>query len=375
MHHSVNHPSPRQLSADDARIQWDSGPSLCSQRVEVHGGSIEVRRGRFRGGAAEGVEVIRLDTGPAQLMVLPTRGMGVWRLHCQGVPFGWQSPVRGPVHPTLVPVWDPSGLGWLEGFDELLVRCGLESNGAPEFDANGRLRYPLHGRVANLPAGRLTVEIDADAGLLSLTGEVIESRLFFQHLRLQSRITVRAGSNDVEIEDRVSNDASRPATAQLLYHINVGPPVLGEGAEVLATVDDLQPKDRVSAAERDRWSIIGPPESGYVERVYFARPRPAAGEKRARAMLRSADQSSGLGVSFDCEALPHFVLWKNTAAIEDGYVVGMEPATNLPNRRSDEASAGRVVRLAAGETATFRVGLHPRVGREQVAAWASGVRL
>ena len=36
---------------------------------------------------------------------------------------------------------EPSGLGWLDGFDELLVRCGLESNGAPEFDADGRVVY------------------------------------------------------------------------------------------------------------------------------------------------------------------------------------------------------------------------------------------
>ena len=33
---------------------------------------------------------------------------------------------------------DPGGLGWLEGFDELFVRCGLDSNGPPLFDAQGR---------------------------------------------------------------------------------------------------------------------------------------------------------------------------------------------------------------------------------------------
>ena len=28
-------------------------------------------------------------------------------------------------------------MGWLEGFDELMCRCGLESNGAPDLAANG----------------------------------------------------------------------------------------------------------------------------------------------------------------------------------------------------------------------------------------------
>ena len=72
-------------------------------------------------------------------MVLPTRGMGIWRVTAAGrsgtADVGWKSPVRGPVHPAFVDLGEPSGLGWLDGFDEFFVRCGLESNGAPDFDA------------------------------------------------------------------------------------------------------------------------------------------------------------------------------------------------------------------------------------------------
>ena len=60
-----------------------------------------------------------------------------------------------PAPPAFVPLWEPSGIGWLSGFDELLVRCGLESNGGPEFLPNGSLRYPLHGKIANIPAHQL----------------------------------------------------------------------------------------------------------------------------------------------------------------------------------------------------------------------------
>ena len=63
--------------------------------------------------------------------------------------------MRGPVHPKFVPLAEPSGVGWLDGFDELLCRCGLVSNGAPEFDERGQLRYGLHGRIANLPARKV----------------------------------------------------------------------------------------------------------------------------------------------------------------------------------------------------------------------------
>ncbi|NOY28743.1 MAG: DUF4432 family protein [Planctomycetes bacterium] len=103
---------------------------------------------------SDGVQVIEVDTGRMRLSILPTRGMGIWRAELpDGERLGWKSPVHGPVHPKFVPLTDPSGLGWLDGFDELVVRCGLESNGGPAFDEeNGRLVYPLHGRIANRPA-------------------------------------------------------------------------------------------------------------------------------------------------------------------------------------------------------------------------------
>src|SRR5438046_2587173 len=104
----------------------------------------------YEDGIRAGVDVLALDNGKLRLDVVPTRGMGIHRVAVKGdqeVPtIGWKSPVRGPVHPSLVNLGEPSGLGWLDGFDEFLVRCGLESNGAPDFDSKtGRLTYPLHG--------------------------------------------------------------------------------------------------------------------------------------------------------------------------------------------------------------------------------------
>ena len=82
----------------------------------------------WRGGLADGVFSVEINTGKALFNVLPTRGMGVWRAHLktpQGWELiGWKSPVSGPVHPAFVDLGEPSGLGWLDGFDELLCRCG-----------------------------------------------------------------------------------------------------------------------------------------------------------------------------------------------------------------------------------------------------------
>ncbi len=357
------------LQSIQSRIRWESEPSLCPCIQHGGGGVIELRRGTFQDGAARGVEAILLDTGAVRLLVLPTRGMGIWRMEADGHAFGWQSPVAGPIHPNLVPTFDPSGLGWLEGFDELLVRCGLESNGAPQHDPRGQLQYPLHGRIANLPAIDLSAEFEPSTGRLVLEGTVLESRLFFKRFQLRSRLTVHVNSAVVEIEDTIINAAAQPATAQMLYHINLGVPLLSDGARIRVAGQQVRGKDERSNDEIDRWDQIGPPETGYAERVYFIDPR-ADPSGNAACLLQAVDRAVGFGVTFDTQTLPHCVVWKNTAAMEDGYVVGIEPATNLPNTRDEEAAAGRIVSLDPGGEITFRLALHPLVSSAQVSDFA-----
>ena len=152
-------------------------------------GDWKVTQRVLRGGLSEGVDLVEIDNGRMRLMIVPTRGMGIWRAMIGDQMLGWRSPVRGPVHPNFVPLFEPSGLGWLEGFDELVVRCGLESNGAPEFDQHGQLLYPLHGRIANRPAHFVEVTVDDSAGTITLRGVVEETRFHFQKLRLEASVT------------------------------------------------------------------------------------------------------------------------------------------------------------------------------------------
>lgn len=364
--------SHRSFLRSHERIQWDESSPL-TMVVETREGKIETRHGRFVGGASDQVEVLEVDTGAVRLMILPTRGMSIWKLEADGTPFSWKSPIAGPVHPAQVPIFEPTGLGWLEGFDELVVRCGLESNGAPESDASGQLRYPLHGRIANLAADSLSIEYNEASGRLEVIGEVVESRLFFKRLRLRSRVRVHAGSAEVELLDDVTNDLSQPTSMQLLYHINVGAPILAAGAKLEAPIETLAPKDALSAGEIEQWNEFGEPQDGYAERVYFAQLR-ADESNLTTAMLRSADSSCGLAVTFHVNGLPRFVLWKNTAAESDGYVTGLEPATNYPNERSYEEKQGRVVRLGPGETAAFRVTLQPLTDAESVKRISERIR-
>ena len=212
--------------------------SLSLRPADVKGAAAgySVTKRALHGGLREGVDVIEVDNGVLRLVVIPTRGMGLWNVALGPLRIGWKSPVKGPVHPAFVHLNEASGIGWLDGFDELLVRCGLESNGAPEFNDDGTIRYPLHGKIANIPAHKVEVSIDGDAGEISVTGVVDEARLFASKLRLTSTVTTRVGRPGLTITDVVRNVSAEPGELELLYHVNFGMPLVNPGSKVVLPV-------------------------------------------------------------------------------------------------------------------------------------------
>ncbi|NMC19254.1 MAG: aldose 1-epimerase family protein [Thermogutta sp.] len=330
--------------------------SLTISAGELPGAASSVRasKRRLQGGPCDGVDVVEIGNGEMNVTVVPTRGMGIWKAECGPVKLGWSSPTRGPVNPALVPIFDPSGLGWLDGFDELLVRCGLQSNGGPEFKEDGTLRYPLHGRIANLPAEHVQIAVDAESGEVGVIGRVRETRLFFTKLLLTTKISLVPGRPEFTVTDTVTNLAGVPGEMELLYHINFGVPLLEPQSRVVLPIRRMAPRDAVAAAEIDRWDMYGPGIPGKPETVYFFElsSHPSGGSS---ALLHNAAGTQGVGVAFNVRELPCFTLWKNEQPECDGYVTGLEPAVNFPNIPSFEKARGRVVTLEPGQSRSFSV--------------------
>jgi galactose mutarotase-like enzyme len=337
-----------------------------------------VARRTLRGGLSDGVDTIEINNGKLRFVVVPTRGMGLWKAWLGDLEIGWKSPVKGPVHPQFVPITDPGGLGWLEGFDELMCRCGLESNGAPDLGAGGVYKYPLHGRIANRPAHHVELTFDDATDEISLTGLVDETRFLFQKLRLKSTYRTKLGQNGLTIVDEVTNLSGSPAEMQMLYHINFGAPILDPGAKVVAPVKAVMPRDPRAAEGISSWDSYSNEEAGYSEQVYFFELM-ADNADRTQVLLKNAHATQGVSLRFDKRQLPCFTLWKNTPTAADGYVTGLEPGTNFPNPRSFEKEQGRVIKLEPGETKSFAVELevHPdarsvAVAEQAVAKLQSG---
>ncbi len=342
--------------------------------------SCSVRKYTLHGGKQEGVDLIEVDNGRLRFTVIPTRGMGVLRVEMGELRLGWDSPVREVVHPKFVNLQSRGGLGWLEGFNEWLVRCGLESCGAPGPDkfrtptgAEAALDLTLHGKIANTPASEVEVTIDRTPPYrIRVRGRVDERMLFGPQFELWTEISTEPGSNCFRVEDRIRNAGAVTQEFQLLYHVNYGPPLLEAGTRFRAAFKRVTPANAYSAEHVRQFDTYAAPTAGFAEQVYFLEPL-ADDSGRALVMLHNAAADRGVSMTFALDQLPCFTLWKNTGAIADGYVTGLEPGTGHPNPRQVERQAGRVPRLAPGETRSFAIDFALHAGKAQVTSASAAI--
>lgn len=336
---------------DVARDLWiDSFAVHAADLDQLNVVPWSVAKRTLRGGRRDGVDLIRVDNGRLSFSVVPTRGMGLWRGHYQGDRLGWRSPVLdGPVHPRLVNQETWGGLGWLDGFDELMVRCGLGHNGPPYRE--GDRTYTLHGKIANLPAHFVAVQIDeAPPHAITIEGQVDEAHLFGVQVRLTTRITTFPGSNRLIVRDELTPLGDSPVQAMLLYHWNFGPPYLDEGARLVAPIKTLVPQTAYAAEGVGRFDVYDAPTPGCPEQVYHTELHGEGPDGRTLALLRNQAGDRAVVLRFAKSQLPCFTLWKRTGGLNEGYVTGLEPATNYPNPSPFERSQGRFAALKPGQS-------------------------
>ncbi len=336
-----------------------------------------VRTEELHGGRQEGVQLVHIDNGTLRITVIPTRGMGLFDVaYSAGGKerrLGWVSPVHDVVNPAFVNPTARGGLGWLEGFNEFMCRCGLENVGQPGKDvivtntgARAEIDLTLHGKIANSPASRVELLADAKPPYrIRVRGVVYEKMLFGPMLELHSEFSTEPGSMAFRVEDRVVNVGSRPQEFQVLYHTNFGKPLLDGGSRFHAAVRRVTPVNAHSAKDVKTYGLIGEPTSGAIEQVYFMEPL-AGKDGRALAVIHDKAADAGVSMRWPVKQLPYLTLWKNTAAVEDGYVVGIEPGTSFPNTRRAERQAGRVPTLAAGAAHVMTIDFAVHVGGSEV---------
>jgi hypothetical protein len=375
---------PTFTLTDVAKDLWVESLTIDPDRLGIQAAHPwSVSKTALRGGRRDGVDLIQVHNGALSFAVIPTRGMGIWKARYQGDRVGWDSPVRdGPVNPSFVNLMSWGGLGWLDGFDELLARCGLENNGAPyevkvakADGSESHTTYPLHGRIANTPASYVAVQIgDGREQEITVEGRVEESKLFGPQIRMTTWVTTVPGSNRVTVRDEFENLKETPTEMQVLYHWNFGPPHLEEGSRLVAPAKTVVPIGTRAQEGIGHYDIYGAPEPGFAEQVYlidlYAGPR----QGQTLAMLCNRAGDKGVALRFGQKSLPCFTLWKRTGGRAEGYVTGLEPGTNYPHPKPFEKARGRVVTLPPGGRYETETSLEVLSGQDAVAAVAAEVK-
>ena len=352
---------------------WQIGARDTGIAVDV---PWSVRRQRLHGGKQDGVDLIAIDNGRMTITLVPTRGMGILHVNAGDFRLGWDSPVREVVHPKYVNLEARGGLGWLEGFNEWMARCGLEWAGHPGQDRfinnlgeQAEMNLTLHGKVANIPASEVEVIVEREPRpRIRVRGRVDERAFYGPKLELWTEVSTEPGSLTFRLEDALANRAAFEQEFQVLYHVNYGPPLLGAGSRFSGAVRRVTPFNAHAAKAVDAYADYGGPVRGFIEQVYNVHPyADAAG--RTMVMLRNAAADRAVSMAFSVAELPYVTLWKNLTALEEGYVTGVEPGTGFPYTRRLEREAGRVPKLQPGETRRFAIdfGVHATTGAVQSA--------
>jgi len=311
-------------------------------------------------GVERGVRVALIRTGGLNFLVAVDRCMDIVNAEYKGTPLGWISPT-GIAAPSF---YEPEGLGWIRGFPGgLLTTCGLTYMGAPTVDQGEPLG--LHGRISYVPAKLVYAGSywEGDEYVAALEGEVREAKIFGPNIALRRRIETKLGRKHLVVHDKVTNEGWEIQPLMILYHINLGFPVVDEGSSLVSTSRLYVPRDEEAKGDAERFDQFHQPRSGYKEKVYF-HDMLADAEGYAHSAIVNEKLLDGIAVyvKYQRSELPRFIEWKMMG--EGTYVVGMEPANGLVVGRDKERKWGTLQYLKPQETREFHIEIGVLVGEE-----------
>ncbi len=272
--------------------------------------------------------------------LLPDRGLDIWSAHYNGIPLTWLSP--GSPYPP------DEGLSWLRSFNGgLLTTCGLMHVGPPETDAQTGEARDLHGRFTRLRAQDLHISRDGYDSI-HLSCKLYEQRLHGEQLEVTRWYSLDLGQPTIRLADVVTNLGDEPLPLMVLYHINVGYPLVAPGARLWVPAEGTYARDEVARAGLNRWYAYEAAEPRYAEQVFFHHVKHGR-DGLAETVLLNND--FGFSIGWNAVAMPYLTQWKNTR--QGTYINGIEPGNCIPEGQNGARQSGRLDMLQPGQSRAF----------------------
>lgn len=309
----------------------------------------EVKEYRLMGGKAEGVRAIDISNGAGlELTLLPDRGMDFYRLKYKGQTLNFFTPT-GIAAPAYF-AEEAGGMGQMF-FGGMMLTCGLRNIGLPCRE-NGAY-YGPHGNITAVPAEHVNIHYFEENGAPAVSiSAIMRDNGYGTQLLLKRTVTIRYGANEIDLQDRVLNNGFEESPLMVLYHFNMGYPLLCEQSQLILPTRKVTPRTQHAADHADKYLEITPPAAGYEEMCYY-HDLETDENGWATAGIYNPQEKLGLKILFDKSTLDHFVQWKMLA--KGTFVAGLEPCNATINGMADARENGSLKTIAPGEEKQYRL--------------------
>lgn len=298
-----------------------------------------VRPVTYTQGRAKGLAAFELVNGPLRLTALADKALDIAELSYKGVNLGFLSKPGLQGRNQYDTHGDEALRSIMGGF---LFTAGFENICAPCV-VDGKA-YPMHGRIRTTPGEDLSSREYwyGEEYILEASARMREAELFGENLTLARSIRSVYGSRSFTLVDRIENEGFRDEPMMLLYHINIGYPLLDEGTRLVMATRQAAPRDEQARGHEDRWDVMDAPKDNEPEYVFIHDPVPMDG----RCVVGVVNDRLGLGIRIEYEDrnLPCFMEWKSMASGD--YALGLEPANSSVHGRPFHERKGTLHRLA-----------------------------
>ncbi len=297
---------------------------------------------RLVGGKGDGMRLLMVNNGKGlQLTVSADRACDISRLRYRGINMSYFSPC-GYVAPAY---YESKGADWLKSFTAgFLTTCGLQAVGSPCIDEGEEL--PLHGSIANTPSEHVYWYEEEDALVIKAT--VRDELIFGRKLRFFREFRISLTENIFVIKDTIQNTGDTTQPFEILYHMNMGYPLLDEDSIIEIPAYAVEPRNAHSAKDIDNCLQVIKPQAGYEEECFYHKF-----EGQGKASIYQPKLGQGLEILFDASQLDAFTQWKMMGYRD--YVMGLECGNCYPDGRDVMRQKGMLKFLAPGESKTYEV--------------------
>lgn len=239
--------------------------------------------------------------------------------------------------------YDEKGLGFLKSFTAgFFTTCGLTAVGSPCVDDGEEL--PLHGNVSNIPAELLCIDETKDSIVIKL--KIEDKVIFGRKLVMLRTYTFSYSENSFSVSDEVTNEGDNTSPYMIMYHCNLGYPLLSENSIVKIPYNDIKPREENAAKYIDSALQMEKPQANYTERCYYYDVKEK--DNLARVGIFNPDINKGVVFRYSKETLPKFTQWKMMGKTD--YVLGLEPGNCTPDGRDVLRKNGELKFIEPEET-------------------------